>query len=147
MAAPEFNQIDLLARDVAKSIAFYRALGLKIPKSAVWHGKTAPHHVRLPMPNGMELSISSPLIARGYNKSYRDGGAKGSTPIIGFGVASRRAVDAVYRKLTKLGHAGKQPPWDAFWGSRYAIVADPDGHLVGLMSPVDPKRRYPGPDA
>jgi predicted enzyme related to lactoylglutathione lyase len=38
------------------------------------------------------------------------------------------------------------PPWDAFWGSRYAIVADPDGNHVGIMSPSEPKRRYQGPE-
>lgn len=39
------------------------------------------------------------------------------------------------------GHKGRQPPYDAFWGARYAIVADPDGNDVGLMSPLDEKRR------
>ena len=31
-----------------------------------------------------------------------------------------------------------QPPHDAFWGARYAIVEDPDGIAVGLMSPISP---------
>ena len=26
------------------------------------------------------------------------------------------------------------PPFDAFWAARYAVVADPDGNDVGLMS-------------
>ena len=26
-------------------------------------------------------------------------------------------------------------PWDAFWGQRYAIVADPDGYMVDLFAP------------
>ena len=39
----------------------------------------------------------------------------------------------------------QQPPFDAFWGARYAIVEDPDGNSVGLMSPVDPTRRSPMP--
>jgi uncharacterized glyoxalase superfamily protein PhnB len=39
------------------------------------------------------------------------------------------------------GYLGRQPPFDAFWGARYAIVADPDGNDVGLMSPVDESRR------
>jgi uncharacterized glyoxalase superfamily protein PhnB len=38
-----------------------------------------------------------------------------------------------------------QPPWDAFWGARYAIVEDPDGIAVGLMSPISPDRRSPPP--
>jgi hypothetical protein len=31
--------------------------------------------------------------------------------------------------------------YDAFWGARYAIVADPDGSDVGLMSPIDEQRQ------
>lgn len=31
---------------------------------------------------------------------------------------------------------------DVDWGARYAIVEDPDGNGVGLMSPIDPERKY-----
>jgi uncharacterized glyoxalase superfamily protein PhnB len=37
----------------------------------------------------------------------------------------------------------QQPPYDAFWGARYAVVSDPDGNAVGIMSPIDPDRRSP----
>ena len=53
----------------------------------------------------------------------------------------REDVDDLYEELTAAGHAGQQPPYDAFWGARYAIVLDPSGNAVGLMSPVDPARR------
>jgi uncharacterized glyoxalase superfamily protein PhnB len=55
---------------------------------------------------------------------------------------SRDAVDGRYDELTADGFPGRQAPYDAFWGARYAIVADPDGRDVGLMSPIDPDRRY-----
>jgi uncharacterized glyoxalase superfamily protein PhnB len=58
--------------------------------------------------------------------------------VLGFRVASREAVDEVYAELTGAGYAGLQPPLDAFWGARYAIVEDPDGVAVGLMSPISP---------
>ncbi len=54
---------------------------------------------------------------------------------------SREAVDERYAELTSAGYAGRQPPFDAFWGARYAIVADPDGNDVGLMSPIEESRR------
>jgi uncharacterized glyoxalase superfamily protein PhnB len=47
--------------------------------------------------------------------------------------------------VTGAGYGSQQPPYDAFWGSRYAIVEDPDGNAVGLMSPVDPTRRSTPP--
>ena len=28
------------------------------------------------------------------------------------------------------------PPWDAFWGQRYAQVKDPDGNVVDLFAPL-----------
>lgn len=45
------------------------------------------------------------------------------------------------------GYRGRQRPYDAFWGARYAIVDDPDGNGIGLMSPVDDEHRSwpPGP--
>ena len=46
----------------------------------------------------------------------------------------------------ELGQAYEWPPgsgaYDAFWGARYAIVEDPDGHTVGLMGPIDRTRGY-----
>jgi hypothetical protein len=41
------------------------------------------------------------------------------------------------------GYAGQQAPFDAFFGARYAIVTDPDGNAVGIMSPRDPARQSP----
>jgi hypothetical protein len=62
-------------------------------------------------------------------------------PIRG-GDASREAVDELYAKVTAAGYTGRQRPYDAFWGGRYAVVGDPEGNDVGLMSPIDPDRRY-----
>jgi uncharacterized glyoxalase superfamily protein PhnB len=67
--------------------------------------------------------------------------------VLGFSLPTREAVDERYRELTSAGYRGRQPPFDAFWGARYAIVADPDGHDVGLMSPIDDSRRTWPPQA
>ena len=67
--------------------------------------------------------------------------ANGGRAVIGFRVSSRERVDELYSQLTADGYAGQQPPYDAFWGARYAIVEDPDGNPVGIMSPSDPDRR------
>jgi uncharacterized glyoxalase superfamily protein PhnB len=62
--------------------------------------------------------------------------------VLGFSVASAEEVDRIYELLTRDGHHAHQPPYDAFWGARYAIVDDPDGHPVGLMSPIDGDRKF-----
>ena len=66
--------------------------------------------------------------------------------VFNFEVVEREGVDALHRKLTDLGYASTQEPVDAFWGSRYAICADPDGNHVGIMSAADPALRRGPPD-
>jgi uncharacterized glyoxalase superfamily protein PhnB len=39
------------------------------------------------------------------------------------------------------GYRGQQPLYDAFWGARYAVIEDPGGNAVWIMSPIDPDRR------
>ena len=65
--------------------------------------------------------------------------------ILGFKVESRHEVDALVAALAADGVPVQQPPYDAFWGARYAVVSDPDGHGVGIMSPIDPDRRRDEP--
>ncbi len=43
-------------------------------------------------------------------------------------------VDALYRRATEAGATGTMPPSDMFWGDRYAMVADPFGHVWGLAT-------------
>ena len=59
--------------------------------------------------------------------------------IIGFSLSSREAVDDRYA-LVAAGYTGRQPPYDTFWGARYAVIEDPDGNRVGLMRTRDPAR-------
>ena len=66
--------------------------------------------------------------------------------MIGLSLESRDAVDLAWANLIAEGVQGLQPPFDAFWGARYAIVEDPDGNPVGLMSPIDPAKRSAPPD-
>src|SRR5260370_7347605 len=58
--------------------------------------------------------------------------------VIGFSLPTRAAVDERYAELAAAGFPGRQPPFDAFWGARYALVPDPDGNDLCLMSPTDP---------
>jgi len=43
-------------------------------------------------------------------------------------------VDATVAAVRAAGFRIVKDPWDAFWGQRYAIVADPDGYLVDLFA-------------
>jgi uncharacterized glyoxalase superfamily protein PhnB len=76
-----------------------------------------------------------------YARHWARGWATGARVVVNFKVASREMVDAIYSDLTGAGYRGQYEPYDAFWGARYAIVEDPDGNAVGIMSPIDPARR------
>jgi predicted lactoylglutathione lyase len=143
---PDLNQIDLVVRDLDTTVAFYRALGIDIPEEAIWRTASGAHHVDLTMPSGIHLHFDSPALAKAYNQGWNEPSGTGSRNVLTFGVSSREEVDRLHASLTELGHRSSQPPYDAFWGARYAIVEDPDGNHVGLMSPAEPDRRRAPPD-
>jgi len=130
------QQVTLVVGSTEASAAFYRELGLAVP------GDVHEVHAEIPVAaDAVSLELDHADSARLWNASWRSGG--GTNVIIGLRVPTRDAVDELYAKVTGAGHLGEavQPPFDAFWGGRYAIVADPDGNQVGLMSPIDPDRR------
>ncbi len=141
MNAPVLDQLNLVVGDMEKSIAFYRAVGLDIPDADIWRTDTGAHHVVMRMPDGFELALDSQALAATYNAGWRETASDGSRIVLGFRLDSAAQVDATYQRLVAFGSDGCQPPYYTFWGSRYAIVADPDGNHVGLMSPPDAGRR------
>jgi uncharacterized glyoxalase superfamily protein PhnB len=96
--------------------------------------------VQLRMPGGFSLELHTAESARLWHGGWRTDPVSVGV-VIGFSLPTREAVDEGYAELPSAGNAGRQPLFDAFWGVRYAIVADPDGNDVGLMSPVGESRR------
>ncbi len=143
---PDLNQLDLVVRDMEATLAFYRALGVSIPETAVWRTRTGAHHVDLTMPGGLIVHFDSAALAKFYDGGWREPTGTGTRNVFSFKVSAREDVDRTHERLTGLGHKSSQPPYDTFWGSRYAIVEDPDGNHVGIMSAADPARRSPPPD-
>lgn len=138
---PVLNQLNLVVRDMAATLAFYRRLGLEIPETAVWRTASGAHHAEVAMPNGVHLEFDSSALAKSYNAGWQEPAGGGTRSVVGFSLPSRAAVDERYAALTAAGYIGRQPPYDTFWGARYAVIEDPDGNHVGLMSPLDPARR------
>ena len=133
MASPQLDQINLVVSDMDAAVAFYRRLGLEIADTdPSWQA----HHRTAEVDGGLDLDLDSEEFARHWNRGWSGGRA-----VIGFKVESRDQVDDLYQELTEAGYRGQQPPYDAFWGARYAVIEDPDGNPVGVMSPVDSDRR------
>jgi catechol 2,3-dioxygenase-like lactoylglutathione lyase family enzyme len=149
MAKPILDQINLVCADVDASIAFYRRLGVEIPDQRVWRTATGAHHVSAAAESAdraIAFDLDSIAFAQLWNAGWkRQPDLKGRI-VVGFGVPNRADVDEVYRDMTSAGYRGLQEPHDAFWGARYAIIEDPDGIAVGVMSPVSADKKSPPPD-
>ncbi|HEY3034464.1 MAG TPA: VOC family protein [Streptosporangiaceae bacterium] len=135
-APADLHMLNVIVRDMAASLEFYAQLGAVAPE----HGTSGDAHVQLRMPGGFSLELDTADSARLWHAGWRANPASVRV-VVGFALASREAVDQVYAELTTAGAEGRQPPFDAFWGARWAIVADPDGNDIGLMSPIDESRR------
>jgi uncharacterized glyoxalase superfamily protein PhnB len=88
----------------------------------------------------VRVELDSVAFAKQWNPGL-DETKLGCGVLVFFHVESREDVD----RVTAAGHPSHKAPEDAFWGARYAIVADPDGNSVGIMSSIDPARRRPPP--
>jgi catechol 2,3-dioxygenase-like lactoylglutathione lyase family enzyme len=141
MPEPILDQINLVCANLDASIAFYRALGLHIPDESIWKTDSGPHHVEIEMKNGLELALDSQALAKEYNEGSSSLSKAGNRNLLGFRLETRIEVDTLHANLIDLGYRSSQNPYDTFWGSRYAIIEDPDGNQVGLMSPPDPELR------
>lgn len=136
---PVLDQVNLVVKDMEAMAAFYARLGLEMQGgSPEWD----PHHRSARAEGGLDLDLDSREFAAVWNRGWP---AADSGAVLGFRLPTRGAVDELYGQLTGDGYAGQQPPYDAFWGARYAVVQDPDGNAVGLMSPSDPEHRSIGP--
>jgi uncharacterized glyoxalase superfamily protein PhnB len=126
-----FTMVDLTASDVIKAVEFYRMVGVQIPAEKIWEQDGTAQHVEAPLADGVVLGINSRDLTARYDASA------GRGAYLIFGVGTRDDVDAKFAELTSAGYQGHLEPFDAFWGARYAVVDDPDGNHVGIMSPSD----------
>lgn len=137
-AVPALTQLNIVAQDFDATIEFYRRLGVDVAEAP--RSPDGIRHAKAKLPDGFLLELDNQVLARTYNAAWRRP-AGSSRMLAGFTLPTRAAVDQRYAELIAAGYAGRQPPYDAFWGQRYAIVADPEGNDIGLMSPPDEARR------
>jgi len=123
------DQINIVSGNLKASLAFYRRLGVEIPEEHVWSTASGIHHASGGETENpaINFELDSIAFARIWNKGWKGHRDLGGRVVVGFKLSSRDAVDAVHGGLAGAGYIGLQVPYDAFWGSRYAVVEDPDG--------------------
>src|SRR5580698_8570215 len=109
MSNPILDQINLVCGDPDASIAFYRRLGVEIPDAAIWRTSTGAHHISAG-DRSAEQAIDFDLDSTAFAQCWNSGG-KGRTDlkgllVVGFGAATRAAVDETFRDMTGAGYRG-----------------------------------------
>ena len=139
------TQLNIIVVDMRASVDFYRRLGVDLSEPT--GTKEAPDfHLSGSAAGGIDLDLDTAPFAQVWNSGWAGRADLVGRIVLGFSVQTRRKVDEVHRQLTDAGYRSLSPPFDAFWGARYAIIEDPNGIAVGLMSPIDAKHRSPPPE-
>ncbi len=120
------HSIDIVVADLARSLAFYRALGLAVPEDA-----EGPQ-VEIATPGGATLGLVLEAMVRETQPHWVT--PVGQRVTFACRCDSPAEVDDVFARVEAAGFPGRQAPWDAFWGQRYAFLADPDGNRVDLFA-------------
>src|SRR5215207_4513770 len=126
---PQLNAIGIVASDMARSIAFYRLLGLDVPETP------GEDHVDAFLPNGVRFMLDSEQVMRSFRPDWTR--ETGNQVALALECASPADVDESYARATEAGFEGEKEPWDAFWGQRYALLRDPDGVEVNLYAALE----------
>jgi uncharacterized glyoxalase superfamily protein PhnB len=122
---PRLNALGIVSSDLARSIRFYRLLGLDFPEGE-------QPHVEAVLPNGLRLMLDSEDVVRGFRPDWQR--VTGNQLALAFECESAAEVDATYARVAEAGFPGEKEPWDAFWGQRYAQLRDPDGVPVDVYA-------------
>jgi catechol 2,3-dioxygenase-like lactoylglutathione lyase family enzyme len=123
--------IELVVRDMATTLAFYRHLGLEIPGEA-----DQQPHVDVELADGLRVAWDTEDTLRSFDPGWSAPAGDGHRVALAFACDSPAEVDAAWAELTGAGYQGHLAPWNAFWGMRYAVVRDPDGTPVDLFAPL-----------
>jgi len=125
---PVLNAVGIVTSDMARSLEFYRQLGLDVPDTP------EQGHVNIDIAGGMRLMIDSEAEVRKFRPDWNR--KTGNQFGLAFQCETSSQVDEVYARMTAAGFKEEKEPWDAFWGQRYAQLRDPDGVPVDLYASI-----------
>jgi predicted lactoylglutathione lyase len=140
VAQPRFGSINVLVEDVDAAASFLESLGVELePSLPHW---TTHHRSFEAEVTAFDADLDSPSFARwwgGIPAEWVPG------VVVNLRVDRRDDVDQLHGRAIELGATELKPPWDAFWGSRYAVVRAPGPLCLGIMSEPETSRRTAPP--
>ncbi|MGV8909046.1 MAG: VOC family protein [Propionicimonas sp.] len=126
--APTFSAFGVVVTDMARSLAFYRLLGLEFPPA-----DDAEGHVECEGPGGVRIMFDTVSVIHSFDPDWAPP-MGGPAMSLAFECADAAEVDRCVAELVQAGFGVHREAWDAFWGQRYATVLDPDGNHVDLFA-------------
>lgn len=112
------------------AMAFYRRLGLEFVL-----GDENESHTEAKGPGGLRIMFDTEESVKSFSDWKRPSGSH--RVALAFLCESPQAVDRLYLELASGGGQPHLPPFDAFWGQRYATVLDKDGNAIDLFAPQE----------
>ena len=122
MPTPRFTMVVLLVADLARSVAFYRRLGVAFPKDVEQR-----RDVGVDLGGGHQLIITTTFVRnlRDHVAPTGDGRV-----MLEFFVDGDDAVNALWAELVAAGHRSRREPFRTDFGAWMGMVDDPDGNTV-----------------
>lgn len=130
MMALELYMVGVIVEDMAKSIEFYRRLGVGIPE-----GSESKQHVEVKMGHMTFFLNAKTLNARWDPAKMPASG--GYRIILEFYLKTPEAVDAKYAEMTGFGYKSHVAPYWTTPELYFAMVDDPDGNTILLSGYKD----------
>lgn len=123
----KLDAFGVICADMADSVRFYRLLGLDIAE-----GAETEQHVDIELGGGVRLMLDTVDLVKSFSEWEP---AKGGHRMgLAFRCGDPADVDRTHAEAVAAGYRSLADPFDAFWGQRYATVADPDGNPVDLYA-------------
>lgn len=132
----QLAMVGVVVTDMARSLEFYRRLGLPIPEH-----DDAKRFVMHRMPSGVTIFFDE-VFFPGADPD-RVPSPRGAYNIaLEFYLGTRETVDATTAALADFGYTVRKPPWKSP-GPYASIVEDPDGNAI-LLTAEDAAAELPG---
>jgi catechol 2,3-dioxygenase-like lactoylglutathione lyase family enzyme len=124
---PRIDAVSVVTTDMERTVAFYATLGFDFTGVDI-----SGDHVE-PRGSGVRLMIDDARLVQDLTGEAPRPASHAHFALL---CDTPAEVDALAARVGAAGFRVVRQPWDAFWGQRYAVVADPDGYQVDLFAPL-----------
>lgn len=125
----KIDAVAVSSSDFKQTVTFYRALGFEFPD----YTAEEQHLEAITTPGAVRLMIDAKAL---MTELIGEAPRPGNHSAFAIRYDSPQEVDAAAKRVKAAGFTLATPPWDAFWGQRYAVAQDPDGYRVDLYAPL-----------